>query len=75
MNLIEVGNSFRLDFKYRNERFRPTIPGLRANIKSHRKTAESIQVQIEADIARNDLDLTKYFPDYKKAGQYPLTNQ
>ena len=70
MNLVEVGNSFRLDFKYKDKRHRPTIPGLRANIKSHRKTAESIQIQIEADIARNDLDLTKYFPDYKNAGLY-----
>lgn len=63
MSIREHG--IQLDFTYLGKRYRPTISGLKPNIKSHLKQAESIMIQMQADMARNDFDILKYFPNYK----------
>ena len=67
MNLTTRGNSIYVDFYYRGERVRGRLQGLRSTVKSHWKTADSIVLQMEADIARNDFKLSKYLPDHPKA--------
>jgi len=68
--LIIRGNSFLVDFYYRGERFRPALPGLLASKKAHRKTAEDILTQIQADISKGAFNLATYFPDHPKAKRF-----
>lgn len=65
--VIVRGNSLMLQFYCDGIRYRPTIPGLSANIKAHRQTAESILIRIQADIATGNFNLYKYFPNHPQA--------
>lgn len=68
--IIQRGDSFIADFYYKGERFRAAIPGLSAAKKAHRNTAEAIFTQIQADIARDVFNLSRYFPDHPKAKRF-----
>ncbi len=74
-NLITRGDSFIVDFYYKGERFRITLPGLSASKKAHHKTAEDIHTQIQADIARGMFNLSNYVPDHPKAMRFLTGSQ
>ncbi len=68
--ITQRGKSLIVNFYYRGERFRVTIPGLRVGVKSHLKTAQGILLQIQADISRDDLNFAKYFPRHPKSPRF-----
>lgn len=68
--VIPRGDSLVLDFYYKGQRLRPTIPSLSPRIKAHRTKAENLLIQIQADIATGNLNLYQYFPEYPKARQF-----
>lgn len=69
-SIVTRGDSFIVDFYYKGERFRPTLPGLSVSKKLHHKTAENILTQIQVDISRGVFNPSKQFPDYPKSKRF-----
>lgn len=69
-SIVQVGDSLRLQFYYKGQRFRPTLKGLSAKKKTHWKTAEDKLTQIQAEIISGDFNFARHFPEHPKARQF-----